>query len=212
MDQYEKFVQECREKNYAAGVRLYKHHIVPRFLTKQNPLLKKVVEFSTNIISVSYEDHKKLHKLRYEQYKNRGDKIAFLKMEERDEEAWIEIRRAGAEATHRKLKQRGENFWNSEFQKEMAQRSLSSAKSRESRSRGGQKGGKKTQENRIIKSSDKFCFFYQGKEKLCVFNCKTGGEVLQELHSCISKPLTRVSPLLTGKRKSLYNWSCKKIL
>jgi hypothetical protein len=213
MGRYQDFVRQCREKIYPPDVCLYKHHIIPRYVAKKKPHLKKIIENPKNIIKVSYEDHKKLHQLRYEQYKNRaeGDKIAFLKMDGRTEEAWIEIRREGARATHRVLKQRGENFWNSEFQKEMAKRSLNSPKSREMRSRGGQKGGKKRQENRIIQPNEKFFFSYQGKETLCVFNCQTGSEVLKELNSCIPTPLTRVSPLLTGKRKSLYNWSCKKI-
>jgi len=213
MGQYEDFVQKCRQKVYPFHVRLYKHYILPRYVIKKRPKLKKLIDDPRNIIYVSFEDHKQLHKLRSEQYKKkaRGDKIAFLKMDQQTEEAWLEIRHAGAEATHQILKDRKANFWDLEFQKEMAKRSLNKSMSRQIRSHGGKKGGKKRQQNPIIKALEKFCFSYQGEQKLCVFNCTTGGEVLEQLQLCIRTPLKRVSPLLTGRRKSLYKWSCKKI-
>lgn len=213
MGQYEDFVKSCRQKTYPSSVKLYKHHIIPRYVAKSRPKLNKFMDDPRNIVEVNYDDHKKLHRLRSEQYgkRARGDQIAFLKMSERNEEAWLELRREGARATHRHLKQRGVTFWSREFQKEMAQRSVNAPNSREVRSLGGKKGGKKRQANRILNLNDKYCFSYKGEEKVCILNCETGGDVLNELQSCIPTQLVRTSLLLTGKRKSLHGWSCTKI-
>lgn len=187
--------------------------MIPRYVIKQRPKLPKLLTDPRNLVKVSFEDHKELHRLRFQQYgeKARGDKIAYLKMSEKAEEAWLDIRREGAATTHKVLKNRKATFWDADFQKQMAQRSLETPHARQVRSLGGKKGGKNRQLDRIITPTDKFCFSFQGQEKLCVFNCRTGTEVLSELHKCNPTPLKRASQLLTGKRKSLYGWSCTKI-
>jgi hypothetical protein len=62
-----------------------------------------------------------------------------------------------------------------------------------------------------MKKEDRFAFCFEGQPVLCVFNCETGTDVLEILNQYKLTPLERVSPLLTGKRKNAYGWSCKKI-
>lgn len=50
-----------------------------------------------------------------------------------------------------------------------------------------------------------------GTEVLCIINCETGQDVLNELNKFAPTALQRVTPLLKGERKWLHNWSCKKL-
>lgn len=93
--------------------------------------------------------------------------------------AW---KQAGAYESHKaQIKKKGQIF-SIEHQKKAAHISLKRHDAREIRSQAGKKGGRKTQENRIIKAEDKYIFFYENKEVFCTFNCKTGQDVLNELH------------------------------
>lgn len=79
------------------------------------------------------------------------------------------------------------------------------------RSLSGKQGGYNRNINRVITKNSKVLFFFEGVPFLCVFNCQTGGDVLKELQKAKKTNLTRVSPLLTKKRKTLYGWSCSPI-
>lgn len=74
------------------------------------------------------------------------------------------------------------------------------------RSQAGKKGGYNRNKNRGIKKNHKVLF--KKKPFLCVFNCQTGGDVLQILQAAKTTKLQRVSPILNGSRLSLYGWSC----
>jgi len=80
----------------------------------------------------------------------------------------------------------------------------------EIRRQGGKIGGRMAKLGIAIQAHERYIFHYQGKETICIINCQTGTEVLNILQSIHPTPLQRVTPLLNGKRKSLYGWSCEK--
>lgn len=94
----------------------------------------------------------------------------------------------------------------------MAARSMARPDAREIRSKGGKKGGTTRNLDRAIKQDDCYLFSFKGQEVLCIFNCRTGGQVLEQLHLYKQTPLKRVTPLLNGSRSTLYGWSCVKLL
>jgi hypothetical protein len=122
-----------------------------------------------------------------------------------------EFRVMCAYATHQKLKTQCKNFWDSEYQKEMSARSVQSEYAMKMRSVGGKLGGKNRNKNIAITPDDKYIFSYNKVETICIINCETGGEVLEELQKLVpNSRFKRATPLLKGERKNLYGWSCEK--
>lgn len=93
----------------------------------------------------------------------------------------------------------------------MAARSMARPDAREIRSKGGKVGGRVRNQDRIITADDCYLFSYNGEEVLVIVNCRTGGEVLEQLNLYQPTKLQRVTPLLNGQRKSLHGWSCVKL-
>lgn len=203
-NKYLQFIEVCKTKNYSKEDYLETHHIIPKhdggFDTKEN------------LIDLSFKDHIQAHLLRWEVYNQIGDLAAYNLMSGFDSEGWRLLKIEGAKATHQLLKSEKRNFWSSNFQKEMSKRSINSEYAMTMRSVGGKIGGHNRNKNIAIRKIDKYIFSYENKPTICIINCETGGEVLKELQ--ILKPnnkFKRVTYLLNGKRKSLYNWSCQKV-
>ena len=168
-------------------------------------------ESSGNLVTLTEEDHIIAHQMMANIYGDPRDKGAMQLLLGGLSEAKIEWRRAGALATHAKLKAAGRNFWDPEVQKANARKSLLKPDALVTRSIGGKTGGISINLYRIMKEEDKYLFFYKGRPVLCVFNCRTGGEVIKELNSFIETPIKRISPLLKGQRGSAYGWTVQRI-
>ena len=102
-------------------------------------------------------------------------------------------------------------FWDPNYQKEMAVRSMARPDALKTRSEGGKKGGRSAKAGIAIKKDDKFTFFYKKQPVLCIINCDSGSQVLEELNKYVETPLQRATPLLKGERKNLHGWSCQKV-
>ena len=205
---YMSFIHKCRLKNYPPETNLQTHHIVAIHDGGTND--------SKNLIKLNFQDHVEAHRIRYNEYKQKADLYYVKIAENKTEQAFKLERQLGAKATHALLKARGENRWNSDYQRNLARQSID--KDNGGRSRGGKKAGKKRWANYTLSPKDKYLFYYQETPNsnkqvvVCIFNCSDGTQVLDILNSI--KPnhkFIRVSPILSGKRKSAYGWSCIKL-
>lgn len=198
---YKKFIQDCSKKSYPAGTYLEKHHIIPRFLNGNGS------DDPKNIIYLSFKDHIQAHLIRYIEFNDIRYLAAYNLMCGFD--SWQLLRKSGAYATHKVLKKQKKHFWSSEFQKEMSQRSLKRPDALQIRSYSGKKGERQTQKNKnIINIQDRFIFIHKSGRAVCIFNCETCGDVLKELQLITpQEKWSRISPLITQKRRRMYGWS-----
>lgn len=208
---YFQFIESCKAKQYDTNVSLQVHHIIPQYVLNKTVEGRAYMNLPENLVILSEEDHLKAHELLYEIYGNIQDQGACLMLKGQMNEARTAWKVAGAKATHEIQKENGTTVYNDEWQKEMAARSMARPDAREIRSKGGKKGGKTRNLDLVIKQDDCYLFKYKGNDVLCVFNCRTGGEVLEQLHLYKKTPLMRVSVLLKNSSKSLHGWSCVKI-
>jgi hypothetical protein len=192
-------------------VPLQVHHIIPKYVLKKTDEGRAYLDSAENLIMLSEEDHLQAHALLYEVYGNKQDEGACLLLKGAMIDARTIWKRLGAKATHKIQKEKGTTVYSADWQKEMAARSMARPDAREIRSKGGRIGGFARNIDRIIKQEDRYLFLYQNKEVLCVFNCRTGGQVLEQLNLFKQTPLQRVTPLLNGSRKTLNGWSCVKL-
>jgi hypothetical protein len=216
---YFRFIQACKEKSYDGEQETHMHHIIPKHMFGDSSEELEYCESPDNLIKLSVADHVTAHQLLFGIYKYQADKGAVL-MLQGDKEASRKIwRTLGARAVHRLSKEKGaeQTFWNKDFQKEMAQRSMARPDALQIRSAAGKLGGQKRNQGRAIKLAERFEFSFEGAPVLCIFNCDSGTLVLEELNKFEKKQkkqktkLSRVSPLLKGTKKNLHGWSCRKI-
>ena len=168
----------------------------------------------SNLIQLSFEDHIIAHLLRFIAFRDKRDWAAYNLMRGFSTEGWKSLRQIGAKTTHEILRKKKKHFWDPTFQKKMAKRSMERKDAILIRREGGKKGGRQTQKNKIIRSTDRFLFVHESSIQVCIFNCETGGDVLRELkniHSGSNPKWTRISPLITNKRKTMYGWSCTRL-
>lgn len=211
-NQYFKFIDECRNKQYPEGTVIHYHHIIPKhWFNDESPFQKDYRDSQENLIRLSFEDHIEAHRLLYELYQRPQDLSSYYLLKGNIPEAISEYRRAGALVTNALMKEKGKTFWDPLFQKEMAKRSIEKMGAIAARSASGKIGGRKRNLNRILTKNDKFLFYFEGEPVLCTFNCETGSDILKILQQYKKTPILRVSPLITGARKTAYGWSCEKI-
>jgi hypothetical protein len=209
-NRYFSFIESCRHKKYGLeDGECHLHHIIPQYAFKDSPEDLAYCNSAENTIVLSCADHLRAHELLYSVFQNKQDLGAVKMLQGAVKESRRLWRQLGAAATHQIQKEKNQTFYNSEFQKEMARRSLALPNATENRSRGGKLGGVVRNLDKAIQANQRYVFSYQKNEVLCVFNCRTGGEVLKQLHSFKKTPLKRVTPLLKGERKTLNGWSCK---
>jgi hypothetical protein len=200
---YLSFIEECKSKTYPPNTYLEEHHIVPKHDGGSDN--------SENLISLSFDDHILAHKIRYDVYGQVYDLAAYNLMCGFDGEGWRLLRVEGAYKTHEALRLSKKNFWSSDYQKEMSARSVKSEYAMKMRSVGGKIGGKNRNKNVAITSTDKYIFSHNKVETVCIINCETGGEVLEELQKIVpNQNFKRVTPLLKKQRENAYGWSCEK--
>ena len=190
MNKYDQFIEECRNKDYPKGTYLEEHHILPKHAGGGDE--------PENLIKLSLEDHLKAHLIRYEIWKAPSDQAMVLMRQGYSTKAWTIILKTARGKCLGIQKQKGLGFWNSENQKKIS-------------SMGGKKGGRMRNVNRVIQPQDKYLFYHNDREAVCIFNCETGGDVLRELNKVVSTPLQRVSQILRGERKKLHKWSCEPL-
>ena len=213
-----------------------KHHIIPTFIIRDylkknqvtltpaevqevltfrplrgQPELRSGQESPENVIILTEEDHIFAHQIMAKIYGDPRDKGAVQLLLGGLADARTEWRRAGAAATHAKLKAAGANFWDSEVQKANAIKSASKPDAFETRSQGGKLGGRNRNLGVAITTKDRYLVFYENKPVFCVFNCETGGDVIKQLQAFKKTPIERVTPLLKGSRSSAYNWKLELI-
>lgn len=214
-NKYLDFIQECRDKykSYSKEEQdaCYTHHIVPKHHYRTHHLNKSTFNLPTNTVRLTFEDHLKAHELRYEVYNEYGDLSAFKRMSGLQQEGMRAMQQAGGQAVNLKYKEEGRFMHNSDWQKEMAKRSMSRSDALQIRSEGGKKGGRKRHENRVVRMEDRYEWLVEGQPFLCTFNFNSGGDLLRALQAARPTNLQRVSPLLNGERARLHGWSCRKI-
>lgn len=217
-NQYFKFIENCRVQTYSKDTNLHLHHILPKHLFQNDPEEQNYCESEENLIILSIEVHITAHHLLYKIYQNPRDQGAVYLLTGQMNEARHIWRRLGAEATHSLLSSQNANFWNSEFQTEMASRSMAREDALEIRSEAGRVGGRARNLNRVITAKDRYLFFYKREPVFCILNCETGGDVIKvlQLFSLQTEEKKqwpqRVTRLLRDSTKSLNGWSCEKIV
>ena len=220
-NRYFEHLSRCSEglKKYDEKEEKQMHHIIPQYVFNKSSATDEDLAFrdsTDNLIELSTEDHILAHELLYEVYGNIQDKGATKLLQGLKNESRHIWKILGAEASHLVQKEKGKNFWDKGFQKEMAKRSMEKPDALETRRAGGKKGGRNKSIDVTIKAHERFVFSFKEKEVLCIQNCQTGGDVLKELkkYEKITNQETsidRATPLLTGDRKLAYGWSCQKI-
>lgn len=209
-NEYDRFLQlnEKKAKPIEKFVEYHLHHIIPKYWFFENPSYLTFLNKQCHIIYLSRSDHAVAHLLLYKLLNDTRDLSAFYMLRFNKTEALKQYRIAGAKATHLLLKNKNLNFWNSETQKSNAKKSLAKIDALLTRSLGGKKGGYQRNKNRLITKTTKILFLFEYKPFLCIFNCQTGGDVLKILNKAKPSNMKRISPLLNGKRKKAYGWSC----
>lgn len=213
---YFDFIDNCCQKNKTiisdetVEGSIHIHHIIPKYLLKDTKEEIEYCDSKENLISLSLNNHIKAHILFNYNFPDFRHKGAVNLLNGSMTEAARAYKQAGAYASHHaQIKLRGQIF-SIEHQKKAAVNSLARPDALEIRSKGGKKGGRKRQENRIVIASDKYIWFYENKQVLCTFNCKTGQDILDELNKYKQTNIIRVSPLLRKTRYKAYGWSCLK--
>lgn len=211
---YFRFIEECRKKKYPEDTsQMHIHHIIPKYVFAKNasPEDRLFRDSRDNLIILSVADHAKAHALLFEIYGNPQDNGAVLMLNGYDQESRQIWRKLGAQAVNKLMQEQQKTFWDPAFQKEMGARSMARPDARAIRAAGGKAGGTKTKQNIAIKKHQKYVFLFKGEPVLCIINCDSGTQVLQQLQLFQKTPLQRTTQLLKGERKSLYGWSCAKL-
>lgn len=148
---------EKRTEHHTAGVfSLHEHHILPKPFFK--PILEPFYELPFNIIMLTPLEHIRAHELLYDLYQDMLDVCAIHLLRGNMSEALRIWRQAGGHATQRLLRARGSEFYDRDYQREMARRSMARPDALEIRSAGGKVGGRNTQIGRAIKKEDRYVF------------------------------------------------------
>jgi hypothetical protein len=209
---------------YPPDTYLHSHHIIPRFCFQYfflpedsgqnleiNKKIRDFVDSPANLILLSVEDHRKAHQLLLEIYGDKRDAGAVKLLTGQYLDAAKFWKQAGAEATHKILKEKDAHFWSRDFQVKQARKSMAKEDALAIRRKAGEIGGRNKSLDIAIRKEDRILFSFNGEECLCIFNCQTGGDICRELNKVIPTKIQRVTPLLTGERKYAYGWTCKKI-
>lgn len=217
---YFDFIERCKvkAKNLVKTNKgdVHVHHILPIFLfNKKDPEERAYMDSEENKVLLTVQDHIEAHSQRYNVYQDRRDLGAMDLLKGNMEKATKFGKQAGAKATHQILKERRANFWSSEDQRENARKSVAKDPGGKMRSKAGKIGGRNRNRNIAINAKDRFIFYYKKEAVLCIINCETGGEVLDQLKQTLTGqkvPLpNRVTQLLKGNRKTALEWSCTKL-
>lgn len=214
-NKYLNFIAKCREKEKRSLPEIdssYQiHHIVPRHHFKNNDIPWETFDSPENRVRVSFKNHIKAHELRFEVYREYGDKLAFQRMKAMEEDGMKAFQQAGGQAVNKIFKKEGRLMHDPEFQKEMSKRSMARRDACQIRRKGGKIGNRKRHQNITVQKEDWILWFFQKEPFLCSFGFDNGGDLLRELFKAKETPLQRVSPLVKGTKKSLHGWSCQKI-
>jgi hypothetical protein len=186
------------------------HHIIPKYLLKGTKEEIDYCDSKENLIALSLHNHKQAHILFHANYPDIRHKGAIDLLNGSMTKAARAWKQAGAYASHQVQKKLRGQIFSIEHQKKAAANSLARPDAFKIRSKGGKKGGRKTQENRVVTATDKFVWLYEKKKVLCTFNCKTGQDILDELNQYKQTNMIRVSPVLRKTRYKAYGWSCLK--
>lgn len=214
-NEYLDFINECRRKAENYSPEQLKacqiHHIVPRHHYKANKLKFDTFDSPNNRVPVTFEDHIKAHQIRFDVYGEYGDKVAFTKMANLTQEGMRAMQQTGGQIANIKFKEEGRLMHDPKWQSEMGERSMARPDALSIRSKGGKLGNRKRHQNRTVRFEDRYLWFVEGKPFLCTFGFDNGGDLLRTLHQARPTKLQRISPLITGQKKSLHGWSCQKI-
>ena len=210
---------ECSKKEYPIDVEKHVHHIIPQYIFNSKLATDEDKAFMSspeNLIVLSRDDHIKAHELLYEVYGNRQDQggVNCLKgLTRESKKIWASL---GAAASHEVQKNKGVNFWNKDYQRTMARRSMERSDALQIRSEGGKKGGRNKSIDIAINANQRFVFSFKNEEVLCIMNCETGGDVTEQLkmyENCTGQitKLDRATALLKRTRLTDRGWSCEPL-
>lgn len=211
---YFDFIESCKNKQYSETAQMHMHHIIPEYLLKSTSEEIYFCHSRKNFILISIEDHIIAHEIFAELYPNHQNKGAVYLLKGQLNQAAKKWKQAGAYASHKQQRKNQTGFWDAQQQSARARQSMLRPNALETRSQGGKKSGSQRWLDHIVTESDRFVWFYKGKEILCTINCRSGGQVLDQLKKIqnIKKYPSRVSELIKGKRQNLNSWSCQPIL
>lgn len=209
-NEYFSFIESCRQKTYSERTTLHMHHIIPQYVFGRTPSVEDLAFRNSvhNVLSLSLADHIIAHELLYQIYGNTQDRGATLLLNNYKEESRGIWHVLGACATNRLMREQGLSFWDHNYQREMARRSMNRPDAIEIRRKAGQLGGVRTKTGVAIKKNHKYVFLKENKPILCIINCDLGSQVLMELNKFHKTPLQRTSQLLNHTKKTLHGWSC----
>ena len=195
---------------YPTNTLTHVHHILPKYLFRLD--LQWFYDNAFNLCTLSIPDHKRAHEILFSLYGDPRDQGAVFLLQGNLTDALISWRRAGGFATQQILRQEGRTVYDPNWQREMAQRSMQRPDALQIRSEGGRRGGRQRNRNRVINNHQRFLFKWQGEPCLCIINCETGGQVLEQLQLAHPTSIKRVTSLLNRTRKSAYGWSCELLV
>ena len=211
---YFEFIERCKKKSYPPGTRFHRHHVIPQYLFPKGTRTPEQIAFledPSNIVRITFQEHAIAHYLLYKVYGRDEDLTAFYVLRDYENKGRSYLRYLGAKASHKVQKEKGVSFWSSAQQKVNAARSLAREDAIEIRSEAGRKGGIKAKANIAINASQAFEFSFEDKPVLCILNCTSGQQVVEELQKFKQTNIKRATPLLDGSRKKAFGWSCKEI-
>ena len=136
MNRYEKLIEHLRKKEPAivnSGIPFHKHRILP---SHQGGTYDQ-----ENVVICTVKDHIQAHKVRYEVYKQVGDKFAVSMMTGRLMIGERVVTTLGALATHEVCKFKKTGFWSSETQRKNAIKG-NTKETLKAKSEGGKRGNK----------------------------------------------------------------------
>ena len=203
---YSKYIEKRRNIPRMAQQSYQRHHIVPVCMEGDNK--------DENLVYLTRFQHRCAHWLLKKSYPdNKKLEIAYTMMHSGTSDmSYRETRRLAALMSHEKNRQNGVGVFNRDHQIAAARASMLRPDAREIRRRGGQVGGKNAKRNIAIQPSQRFCFSFQNQERVCIFGCDLGSTIVQILNTIEPNTnLSRVSLLLSGKRKSASGWTCQEI-
>lgn len=201
---YSKYIEKRKNTPRMAQQDYQRHHIVPVCIGGGNE--------AENLVYLSRFQHRFAHWL-LKKACNHHLQIAYQMMRNGiSDESYLETRRLAARISHPINRQNGVGVFNHDHQIAAAQASMRRPDALEIRRKGGRIGGKNAKRNIAIQPSQRFCFSFHNQERVCIFGCDLGSTVVQILNTIEPNTgLTRVSPLLLGKRRSAYGWTCQEI-
>lgn len=211
---YDDFIEAIKSKEYPVEIPLECHHICPKHAGG--------TEEKSNKIFLSAEDHMLAHYYRFMVFQEKGDRLAFLLIKKQTTES----RKIMQELAVAANKEKGNLFWNSEWQRKQGQKGGSLggsantpaqflARQAVGRVQGARVGRTRQSDRLKAYFSKRMIWKYQkalhDQENLSieVIPCDTWTAVVAQLNAAVPDSIkneTSFIKVLYGERKQMYGW------